>query len=386
MPLVRLYRSAREGMHACFSPEFRYNRGFENHLLRDEGDALIDFLNRKFQSVCDVKHRGNSVRLGLLKSRIARDFFQFVGTFSEALDHRVVFQKNARSDWKKSLTSGGRRELRQIAIEWLEVPAFSSPKVRSNQEKTRPVFKAQRRQSQTAKLGSFRMGNASDELFCSAVRDKRVLVLGPGLTEDLQPELLRNFDVLATPKLHSGFWMKNVADADSPITVVTYLNHKIINAMATSTAVTERVWDFARVKSAEDKRVLESLHPELVGVQPVIGLIKSPDDLLMSSYGALMGTAMVFDLLSAQPKQLFLAGFSFFVQDGQAYNSNYDSASHNDEFTLNSLRMHGAFSNFLFLKNLFQFGLIEADTATAEILSLPPSKYAERLDNRFGLN
>ena len=81
-----------------------------------------------------------------------------------------------------------------------------------------------------------------------------------------------------------------------------------------------------------------------------------------------------------------MMGFTFFVQEGKAYNRNYDSASHTDEFTLSSLRMHGAFSNFLFLKNLYDFGEIEVDASTAKILSLTSSAYAERLDARFGLS
>lgn len=323
----------------------------------------------------------------VLRERIRKDYYQFSGSFSQALEHRIAFQEKVRSDWKTRLTDEGRRERHQIAIEWMESPALSTLEVLSGRGKNRKSTKIGFGRISANRVGGRRRQTEAGELFHTAIRGKRVLVLGPGITEPLDREYINRFDVVATPKLHSGFWAEGLAEAgkDSPLTVVTYLNHKIVNVMRSAGPVTEKVWDFARVKSLDDARTLGRLTAKVISGKPVIGVMNSPDQLLMNTYGPLMGTAMVFDLLLAKPQSLSLMGFSFFVQEGKAYNRNYESASHTDDFTLNSLRTHGAFSNFLFLKNLFHFGFIEADDATARILSLSSSEYAERLDIRFGL-
>ena len=386
MPLFRFYRATCDGIHSLFSPTFRYRRKFENYVFGHDSDALIAFLKDNLPEVSLAKPRGHKLAGALLRERIRKDYYQFRGTFREALENRVAFQAKFRSKWTTRLTKEGRRERGQIAIEWIEAPAISSPEPASARLGSRPLFKTGFRGDHGNRSGGRRRICEAEELFFSTVRGKRILVLGPGITEPLDTNHINSFDVLATPKLHAGFWMRDLVEqgTDSPLTVVTYLNHKIVNAMRSNGAVNERVWDFARVKSRDDVRVLESLHTEVIGGEPVIGVMNSPDHLLMNTYGPLTGTAMVYDLLLAEPQSVFLMGFSFFVQDGKAYNSNYESASHTDDFTLNSLRTHGAFSNFLFLKNLYHFGLIEADDATARILSLSSSEYADQLDVRFG--
>ena len=331
--------------------------------------------------------RGHRLTGTLLRERIWKDYYQFLGTFSEALDHRIAFQERVRAGWKTRLTNEGRRERRQIGIEWMESAAMSTLEVISDRGESRRFSKTGFNRIFANRVRARRRPSEAEKLFHAAIGGKRVLVLGPGITEPLSQQYINRFDVVATPKLHSGFWAEGLAGVvnDSPLTVVTYLNHKIVNAMRSAGSVTDNVWDFARVKSLADALTLERLSANVISGKPVIGVMNSPDQLLMNTYGPLMGTAMVFDLLLAKPQSLFLMGFSFFVQDGNAYNSNYESASHTDDFTLNSLRAHGTFSNFLFLKNLYHFGLVQADDATARILSLSSSEYAERLDIRFGL-
>ena len=114
-----------------------------------------------------------------------------------------------------------------------------------------------------------------------------------------------------------------------------------------------------------------------------VGLMELPDTLLHNHYGPFMGTAMIYDLVVQNPSEVFLTGFSFFVQNKAAYQSSYDSSRHGETLILESLRTHGAFSNFLFVKNLFVTGVVQADAEVSKILGLSSLDYAERLDQRF---
>lgn len=386
MPVLRLFRSMRDLTNAFFSPAFAYRRGLERFLSTNDSAGLKDFVGSRFSQSSYGHIRGSEAKATLLDSRIKKDYFQFLGTFSEALEHRIAFQEKVLLDWKSRLTRVGRRERHQISIEWMETPAISSSVSCKGPVEGSLLSQAVFNRIRTIAKARPRPTNKSDQLFFSAVRGKRVLVLGPGATDPLDQRFIESFDVLAVPKLHSGFWMKSLENSETAPTVVTYLNHKIVRAMQSSNSVTEKVWDFARVKSIDDARALATLYADVICEDSVIGVMKSPDHLLMNSYGPFMGTAMVFDLLLAHPATVFVMGFSFFAQDGQAYNSNYESASHTDQFTLASLRLHGAFSNFLFFRNLYHFGSIEADAKTSDILALGSREYADRLDGRFGLN
>lgn len=385
MPLIRILKPAAQKIRCAISPTYRYQKKLEEYQFGEERHVLLRFLEKKNQEATEFRASRTFKRGQLLSARIRKDYFQFCGSFSEALHHRISYQESVRENWWTIFTPNGWRERRQIAIEWMKAPAVKL----SNPDPFK--FSILERAEKPFKQLRFRRGEPpfkgadSQKRFSSAVRGKRVLVLGPGLEQGINQEILNDFDVLAMPKLHSGFWIENLAVSERPIIVVTYLNHKIVTAMLSTCLHGQRVWDFARVKSIEDVRELESLYADQTDRQPVIGQLNSPDHLLMNTYGPFMGTAMIFDILSARPRNVFLMGFNFFAKEGKLYSNRYESASHPEEFLLNSLRVHGAFSNFLFLKNLYHFGLVQADEETSAILSLSASEYAKTLDSRFAV-
>ena len=293
--------------------------------------------------------------------RVEKDYEQFFGTFSNALEARLAFQERLIRIGPWLAPRLVKQERCQALIERSQIP----PPLR------KPT------------LGFGRRFVAEDREFQRALAGKRVIVIGPSPTEELRQEMVDRFDVVVAPKLYGEPWLGNSVTPSPEQTVVTYFNHSTVDRLNKQDNLNPPLWDFCRVKSDDDVSAIRRLYEQHASPPDRVGLMASPDSLLNNYYGPFMGTAMLYDLLLRRPAEIFLTGFTFFVQSDAAYRPAYDSSRHSDDLLLESLRVHGAFSNFLFVKNLFNFNMVQADKTVAAILSLTPEKYAQKLDERF---
>jgi hypothetical protein len=106
-------------------------------------------------------------------------------------------------------------------------------------------------------------------------------------------------------------------------------------------------------------------------------------NILLNKYGASNIQNIIYDLLIYRPKKIFLTGITFFISK-KLYKKNYFRSGRGMSLTAQSIRTHEPFSNFLFIKNLWKRKIIEVDKEVADILKLSESKFAIKLDQKYG--
>ena len=369
---------------------YRIRKGGLDFILEGDYRALESFLLDEWRLVSDepLSNDVKSLRLGKKRRAylVARDFFQQFGSFSEALTARIRYQELVSRDlW--GLLPWRAKERLQVALENQVVPGRTRVIRSFDRETPRPLSCAEPprfvRRPRCQSIDERR----SNGRFDRTISGKKVLVVGPSPTSTITQEVIDQFDVLAIPKLHKGLWLAEGLRASEKHTIVTYLNHQTIARVIREDFLDTSGWHIARVKSSEDVGLLRSMIPEDIAPKRDVSIMTSPGKLMMNDYGPFMGPAMVFDLLCARPKALHLSGFTFYVDtDGQNYHLTYDSSNHTNAVLVEALRQHGAFSNFLFVKSLWQFGLITIEKDVERALALSAEDYAHYLDKKFGLN
>ena len=364
------------------STGYRIQKTVSDLILSGRYIELRSFLASEWEIITDKRFGEVKDNLPWRKKtyllRILRDYTQFFGTFTEALAARVSYQNfvhNSTPSWRRFLI---RREQLQIKLEGLTDSSLSHRAVNAGYSSTNPpkFIRREKPRNQAEKR--------AQRQFDHVIAGKKVLILGPAPGASVTQDFVSQFDVLAIPKLHKGAWLGEGIEAQNHQIVVTYLNHQTVARVVNEGSVSTSEWRIARVKSVEDveklSRVLSSndLHNRQVGK------MSSPGRLMMNDYGPFMGPAMVFDLLCAKPRRVYLAGFTFYVdREGKSYRDAYDSSNHADAVLVEALRAHGAFSNFLFVKGLRQMGLVDVEDRLAPILAMPSRDYADYLDARF---
>jgi len=316
---------------------------------------------------------------------VARDFFQQFGSFSEALVARVRYQEFVTRSFFGCLPWRVRERV-QVALENQVLPGRIGMTRSLGGQNPTPLSSAKPprfvRRPSFQSIEERRLNSQFDD----AITGKKVLVVGPSPTSTITEEVIDQFDVLAIPKLHKGLWLADGLQASDKHMIVTYLNHQTIARVIREDFLDTTGWHIARVKSSEDVGLLRSMLPKDIAPQKEVSIMTSPGKLMMNDYGPFMGPAMVFDLLCAKPQALHLSGFTFYVDsDGQNYHATYDSSNHTNAVLVEALRQHGAFSNFLFVKSLWKFGLITVEKDVERALSLSAEDYARYLDKKFGV-
>lgn len=364
-------------------PHRRIRHTVSDLVLRGEYDELREFLlsewgklsNEPMSTEALVSKVGQSVRL----CQIGANYFEHFGSFTETLISRRAYQDAVVSK-RGSLWFFSRWAQRaHMAVERHDV-SFLHRRERPPWKEGKPTrfFRRPSKHKTSSRL--------SHNGFDQAVAGKKVLILGPAPGGSVTQEFTDTFDVLAIPKLHKGMWLGEGTVAREHQIVITYLNHQTVARVLREDFLDTSGWHIARVKSVDDVAAIESKIPADVLPKRQVGLMSSPDEIMMNDYGAFMGPAMVFDLLCSRPASLHLSGFTFYVDtDAGTYRATYDSRNHSDVVLVNALRTHGAFSNFLFVKSLWQWGIITGDQEMETVLSMSAEDYADYLDRRFGL-
>ena len=105
-------------------------------------------------------------------------------------------------------------------------------------------------------------------------------------------------------------------------------------------------------------------------------------NILLNKYGANNIQNVIYDLLIFRPKKILLTGINFYIGI-KLYKKNYVKSTRMP-LIAQSLRTHEPFSNFLFIKNLWKREIIEVERQVADILKLSESKFAIKLDQKYG--
>jgi hypothetical protein len=369
MPILRLIKRTRHAIRSRTSWEYSYRHQLGSLVLESKVDDLRAFLVSQWRDVAgelDMPVDGDLGRFSLKQLLVMMHFYQFFGTFQRALWAREAYSHAIRVRYPDISQDGSlTRDRIGVAIEGMEVSAVDWGRAHLGGSPSKGM-------------------KVPDRSFDSAVSGKSVIVFGPAPSEEVTQTFLGSFYVVALPKLYDGVWLGEGLRLEEHQTVVTYFNHVTLDRLRTRDKALSRVWDFARVKSVDDAgdvSLLYSLSSEDSGS---VGVMRSPDRMLMNPYGPYMGPAMIFDLLLAHPGKVHVRGFTFFAEESVSYRADYDSARHSEKTILGSLRTHGAFSTFLFVKNLWRFGAMEVDDQMTDILSMTSQEYAAVLDDRFG--
>ena len=363
MPAIRFSKAFVHWFRKKMSPEHKYLLAMSELVHSGDYEQLRYFLEEERNQAVGSS-RKLAFRRGLSEiheMRVGKDYEQFFGTFSNALSARLAYQDRLIRFGSWLAPRQVREERRQALIERSQIPT--------------PLSKPT--------LGLRRRFVTEDRRFERVLAGKRVIVIGPSPAEELRQEMVDRFDVVVAPKLYGESWLGNAVTLSPEQMVVTYFNHGTVERLNKQKNQNPPRWDFCRVKSGDDVSAIRRLYLQHASPPDRVGLMASPDPLLNNYYGPFMGTAMLYDLLLRRPAEIFLTGFTFFAQGDAAYRPTYDSSRHSDDLLLESLRVHGAFSNFLFVKNLFNFKMVQADETVAAILSLTPEDYARELDERF---
>jgi hypothetical protein len=107
------------------------------------------------------------------------------------------------------------------------------------------------------------------------------------------------------------------------------------------------------------------------------------NNILLNRYGANNIQNIIYDLLIYRPKKILLTGINFYI--GRKLYKKNSVKRIRMPLIAQSLRAHEPFSNFLFIKNLWKREIIEVERDVADILKLSESKFAIKLDQKYGI-
>lgn len=320
-------------------------------------------------------------RRHLKRLRAEADYSRFFGTFVEAYRSREAFLGEFLKYSNALMRPFFGISKDQVLAEFLRRPV-SLGGVRW--EWPVSIAVASERLSTETYSDSFSATSHGRTVFEQEIRNRRVLLIGPNF--DTTSVSLSEFDVVAGAKIGLGDWGERLEESLVGRLTVSYLNGTSSSTILRGGLVFRGNSDFIRLKNIGHigplrRKLLDNSTPRL---REISGM-RVTRNALYNPYGLLTGPLMVQDLLLCEPKALVLSGFSLYIPSEKVHPEGYFSGVDQRGISA-SIRTHEPFSNFLFLKNLYTFGLISADSRTSKILSLDPEEYARELDAHFPLS
>jgi len=110
------------------------------------------------------------------------------------------------------------------------------------------------------------------------------------------------------------------------------------------------------------------------------GYLNNDKSLIYGRYGPFAIQSAVIDLIKYQPKAIKIFGANFYASK-KIYNSSYGK----NEKTWQGLRLHDPISNFNFLKNVRNLGIIEFDELGNSVIEKSTYEYVRLLDELYPL-
>jgi hypothetical protein len=224
--------------------------------------------------------------------------------------------------------------------------------------------------------------------FFDAVREKRILVYGPGETSSTSLES-RDFDLVARTCGYGKYVFDSPGDLVTNQTDIAYVNPEVfeIGGPELRAKALDQLSQYAfvvtkrtAVDDLENNRVSTNLGPLFLRGHPH------------------KGTQMILDLLVHQPQELWVIGMSFFLArnayrpdslgvnaltlGGESGEQTHDpSGSEGGPFDLNwQYASHNLRENFGLIRNLYGSGVVNGDSFFSRVMSLSIEGYLRELD------
>jgi hypothetical protein len=213
----------------------------------------------------------------------------------------------------------------------------------------------------------------SNKIFIKYLTGKKIALVGPNTSAKYIGNEIDNFDIVI--RTNYRFGSNKPFEIYGSKTNISYYNSFRISIMENVIKKNQNNLDWMVFKSNNDIKKLNLSFSNNTRVS------NDPKNFFLFS-SPMSPQRIIFDILTFKPKYFKI--FHFDLYNSGFYNSDYKDWDLNNKAISNSLREHGAYSCFIFMKNFFNLNLFEADVDTENVLKLSSLQYAENLDKRFG--
>ena len=216
--------------------------------------------------------------------------------------------------------------------------------------------------------------NNQNRIFYKYLRGKKIALVGPNLSNKLLGEEIDNYDIVIRTNFRENSNVPHSVYGTK--TNIAYYNSFRVANMSQEIKSSQPFLDWIIFKSENDIR---KLNLDFLKVNLRVSI--NPSRLFLYS-SPMSPQRIIYDILSYQPEYLKI--FHFDLYNSGSYNKNYKNWDLNKSAISNSLREHGAYSCFVFMKNLFELNFFEADKDTANVFKQTLSEYSINLDKNYG--
>lgn len=212
-------------------------------------------------------------------------------------------------------------------------------------------------------------------VYFSSSEVKEITVVGP-------QESVGSVDLVSREQLIAGPNLLYVPSTKNAPKIYSYINDDTLNKKFAEVVGVMNSGVNITVKSARPKyRLIKTWDCSLPF--PRVRVLHDMDKLLaFNCYGPMALQGILHDLLRSGYNRINVRGFDLYASERPAYGPEYSNIP-SRLATGNSLIFHEPGSNFLFVKNLWQLGLLVPDPNLSEVLSLTTLEYLEKLDELY---
>lgn len=213
-----------------------------------------------------------------------------------------------------------------------------------------------------------------NKLFFKYLTGKKIALVGPNTSDKYIGNEIDNFDIVIRTNYRLG---SNIPfEIYGSKTNISYYNSFRVSIMENAIKKNQNNLDWMVFKSNNDIKKLN-----FSSIKDNTRVSNDPNFFFLFS-SPMSPQRIIFDILTFKPK--YFKVFHFDLYNSGFYNKDYKNWDLNNKAISNSLREHGAYSCFIFMKNFFSLNLFEADMDTENVLKLSPLQYAENLDKKYG--
>lgn len=213
-----------------------------------------------------------------------------------------------------------------------------------------------------------------DDLMRETLQGLKVAVVGPAPVSPEAEQEIREYAATARPNI-----VIKTNDHANNSMLLSYYNRGTVCGRSQEVIQTLGYLHVASFKSDRDL----DLVGRNVKAQPLLRVMRQPNRLMLNDYGPNQVQNMLYDLMWFDPQEVKLFGTSFYASE-VAYREGYSDKPFDRAKLSFALRTHEPFSNFNFVKNLYNFSLIEVDEATGAVLNKSEEEYADLMNKLYG--
>ena len=217
----------------------------------------------------------------------------------------------------------------------------------------------------------------SDFLFLKIIKDARVAIVGPSSTDEKSGKEIDKYDFIIRTNYRLG--SNEPFSKYGKLTDISYYNQNRVNHRWQETEKNLKLLKWVMTKSQKDQNKIMNSN-SFSGTARTLFLL----DYIYFQSSAPQGIPVVLgDILRFQPASVKLFNSTFYCSQ-KSYSDNYKTTSTSQNLVSDDLRIHEPFSQFSFVKNLFDKKIIELDNTTEKVISMDVFDYAKSLQGLYG--